>query len=123
MDIKEILSSTNSIDYKINALRKRTVHVPLWSTLLEKYEPSNHEVINDTLSLKDKDNGEKSARISIGLEKLLTNRVNQFTFAIPVKRGYNTPSNETQSAIITASQNTNGTKGSRTYQSMRPLFL
>ena len=52
MEIKEILSSTNSIDYKINALRKRTVHVPLWSTLLEKYEPSNHEVVNDTLSLK-----------------------------------------------------------------------
>lgn len=105
MEIKEILSSTNSIDYKINALRKRTVHVPLWSTLLELYEPSNHEVINDTLSLKDKDNGEKSARISIGLEKLLTNRVNQFTFAIPVKREYNTPSNETQSAIITAIEN------------------
>lgn len=105
MDIKEILSSEKSIDQKINELKKRTVLVPLWSTLLEKYEPANHKVLSDTLSLKDKENGEKSARIAIGLEKLLTNRINQFTFAIPVKRKYNTPSNDTQSAIITAIEN------------------
>ena len=105
MDIKEILNSANSIDQKINALKKRTVYVPLWSSLLEKYEPSNHKVLTDTLSLKDKENGEKSARIAIGLEKLLANRVNQFTFAIPVKRKYVTPVNDTQSAIINAIEN------------------
>ena len=105
MDIKEILSKTYSIDQKINELKKRTVIVPLWSTLLETYEPANHAVLSDTLSLKDKENGEKSARIAIGLEKLLVNRVNQFTFAIPVKRKYNTPANDTQSAIITAIDN------------------
>lgn len=105
MDIKEILGNVNSIDQKINALKKRTVFVPLWSSLIENYEPSNHKVLTDTLSLKDKENGEKSARISIGLEKLLANRINQFTFAIPVKRQYNTPSNDAQSAIITAIEN------------------
>lgn len=102
MDIKEILNSTNSIDTKINELKKRTVLVPLWSDLLQNYEPANHRVLSDTLSLKDKENGEKSARISIGLEKLLANRVNQFTFAIPVKRKYNTTANEMQSKIISA---------------------
>lgn len=102
MDINEILDPSKSIDSKINALKGKTVPVPLWSSLLEMYEPSHHKVLTDTLSLKDKENGEKSARISIGLEKLLANRVNQFTFAIPVKRKYNTPSNETQSSIINA---------------------
>lgn len=102
MDIKDIIGSANTIDQKINELKKRTVHVPLWSTLLETYETSNHKVLTDTLSLKDKENGEKSSRIAIGLEKLLVNRVNQFTFAIPVKREYNTPSNEVQSDIIRA---------------------
>lgn len=102
MDIKEILSNTNSIDQRINELKKRTVCVPLWSSLLETYETSNHKVLTDTLSLKDKENGEKSSRIAIGLEKLLANRVNQFTFAIPVKREYNTPSNALQSEIINA---------------------
>ena len=102
MDIKEILGNTNSIDQKINALKKRTICVPLWSVLVESYEASNHKVLKDTLSLKDKENGEKSCRISIGLEKLLVNRVNQFTFAIPVKREYNTPLNETQTSIINA---------------------
>lgn len=102
MDIKEIIGSANTIDQKINELKKRTVHVPLWSTLLETYETSNHKVLTDTLSLKDKENGEKSSRIAIGLEKLLVNRVNQFTFAIPVKREYNTSSNEVQSDIIRA---------------------
>lgn len=102
MDIKEILDPSKSIDSKINELKKRTVIVPLWSTLLETYEPANHQVLSDTLSLKDKENGEKSARIAIGLEKLLTNRINQFTFAIPVRREYLAPENDTQSAIINA---------------------
>lgn len=102
MDIKEILGNTNSIDQKINALKKRTICVPLWSDLLKTYETSNHEVLTDTLSLKDKENGEKSSRIAIGLDKLLASRFNQFTFAIPVKREYNKPSNDTQTAIIGA---------------------
>lgn len=102
MDIKEIIGSANTIDQKINELKKRTIHVPLWSTLLGTYETSNHEVLTDTLSLKDKENGEKSSRIAIGLDKLLASRFNQFTFAIPVKREYNKPSNDIQTAIIGA---------------------
>ena len=102
MDIKEILGNTNSIDQKINALKKRTICVPLWSVLLKTYETSNHEVLTDTISLKDTENGEKSSRIAIGLDKLLASRFNQFTFAIPVKREYNKPSNDTQTAIIGA---------------------
>lgn len=102
MDIKEIFDSANSIDQKINALKERTVIVPLWSTLLNIYEPSCHEVLTDTIGLKDKKSGEKSARISIGLEKLLVNRYCQFTFAINVKRQYAAAQNETQQKIQTA---------------------
>lgn len=102
MDIKEIIGSANTIDQKITELKKRTICVPLWSVLLKTYETSNHEVLTDTLSLKDKENGEKSSRIAIGLDKLLASRFNQFTFAIPVKREYNKPSNDTQTAIIGA---------------------
>lgn len=102
MDIKEIFDSANSIDQKINALKERTISVPLWSTLLNIYEPSCHEVLTDTIGLKDKKNGEKSARISIGLEKLLVNRYCQFTFAINVKRQYATAQNDIQQKIQTA---------------------
>ena len=49
MDIKEILGNTNSIDQKINALKKRTICVPLWSVLLKTYETSNHEVLTRPL--------------------------------------------------------------------------
>lgn len=102
MDIKEIFDSAKSIDQKINALKERTVTVPLWSTLLNIYEQSCHEILTDTIGLKDKKNGEKSARISIGLEKLLVNRYCQFTFAINVKRQYAVVQNETQKKIQTA---------------------
>ena len=100
MDIKEILGNTNSIDQKINALKKRTICVPLWSVLLKTYETSNHEVLTDTISLKDKENGEKSSRIAIGLDKLLASRFNQFTFAIPVKREYKKPSTLNVESLI-----------------------
>ena len=55
--------------------------------------------MTDTISLRDKDNGEKSSRIAVALEKLLTNRITEFTFSIPVKRKYNTPENGIQREI------------------------
>lgn len=60
---------------------------------------TSHKVMTDTISLRDKDNGEKSSRIAVALEKLLTNRITEFTFSIPVKRKYNTPENDIQREI------------------------
>ena len=99
MNIEEILKKTDTISQKIEELRRRTVMVPLWSDLLSLYEPASHKVMTDTISLRDKDNGEKSSRIAVALEKLLTNRITEFTFSIPVKRKYNTPENDIQREI------------------------
>lgn len=99
MNIEEILKKTDTISHKIEELRKRTIVVPSWSYLLGLYEPESHKVMTDTTNLRDKDNGEKSSRIAVALEKLLTNRMTEFTFSIPVKRRYNTPDNDIQKEI------------------------
>ena len=73
-------------------LKNKSVPVPNWGELVNEYEPSLHEVTKDHVNLKDKKNGtEKSARISLGLEKLLSSRMSEFTFSIPVKRIYHYP--------------------------------
>ncbi len=95
MDINEIINSGKGISAIISDLKKKSVNIPEWSTLLKDYEPSLHKVVKDHTTLKDKRNGtEPSARLAIGLEKLLSKRVNEFTFAIPVKRIYNIPAND-----------------------------
>lgn len=89
MNINEIISSDKGISEIITDLKKKSVIVPEWSVLLHDYEPSMHKVVRDHTALKDKKNGtEPSARLAIGLEKLLCNRINEFTFSIPVKRVY-----------------------------------
>lgn len=95
MDINEIINSNKGISEIISDLKKKSVNVPEWSILLKDYEPSLHQVVKDHTTLKDKRNGtEPSARLAIGLEKLLTRRINEFTFAIPVKRTYNIASED-----------------------------
>ena len=92
-DIREILNLSTEAD-KIQALKQKNVFVPSWSELVKDYEPKKHAIVEDKASRKDKvkANGivEKASRIYLGLEKLLTNRISEFAFAIPVKRIYNT---------------------------------
>ena len=79
-----------------------------WGGRLDKlYYPEKHEIVDDTVCLKDKirNDGhiEKSARITIGLEKLLCKRMSEFTFSIPVKRIYsNIEDNEKRKAVVKA---------------------
>lgn len=88
--IEEIINSQRNVSEIISDLKKKSVSVPEWNDLIKDYEPSEHKIVDDHVTLKDKKGGtEPSARISIGLEKLLCNRINEFTFAIPVKREYN----------------------------------
>ena len=98
MDLAEILM-LDTIQAKVSALKEKSVCVPDWETLLEDYEPTKHAILEDKTSRVDKHRSdgteEPASRISIGLEKLLTKRVNEFTFAIPVRRVYtNTEDNE-----------------------------
>lgn len=98
-------SSSSAI---INKLKDLSISLPKWKGCLEKdYNPDKHEILGDTVRLRDKvlkDGGvEKSARITVGLEKLLCKRMSEFTFAIPVKRIYsNVDDNEKRKAVVKA---------------------
>ena len=82
----------NDVGSIIGELKQRVLDIPLWSTLLSEYEPMLHEIVEDHVGRQDRtlDDGivEKAARLPIGLEKLLTRRISEFTMAIPVKRVY-----------------------------------
>ena len=104
-DIREILNLSTEAD-KIQALKQKNVCVPCWSDLRKDYEPTEHTIVKDTITRKDKikSNGviDKASRIYIGLEKLLTNRMSEFTFAIPVKRIYSGLENKKSQEISKA---------------------
>ena len=106
-EITAILDNTRPVDNIINDLKEKSVTVPSWDKLLKDYEPTEHEIVSDTVTRKDKvrSNGdtERASRIYIGLEKLLTKRMTEFMFAIPVKRVYhNIEDNETRQSIVKA---------------------
>lgn len=81
-----------SITDKIAALKERSTKPHHWGDLIKDYEPSLHAITTDRQGRKDKIHSDgsmdRASRLSIGLEKLLTKRMNEFTFAIPVKRNY-----------------------------------
>lgn len=92
----------------VKELQKKPYNIPSWSVLINDYEPTLHSILTDPMGRKDKfdSNGNligKASRIYIGLEKLLTNRMTEFCFAIPVKRVYrNTEDNPKRQEIAKA---------------------
>ena len=106
-EITQILDLSRPVDNIINDLKEKSVCVPEWDVLLKAYEPKLHEIVTDTVNRKDKirkdGSKEEAARIYIGLEKLLTKRMTEFMFAIPVKRIYhNIEGNDTRQQIAKA---------------------
>jgi ribosome-associated translation inhibitor RaiA len=97
IDLDEIFSHTD-VSTIIGRLKERSVSVPSWSQLITEYEPRLHEIVEDKVGRRDKElpGGavEKAARIPIGLEKLLTRRISEFTVSIPVKRVYSYDRND-----------------------------
>lgn len=91
-DISTIIDFSRNASDIIADLKEKSVTVPDWEKLIEDYEPTKHKIVNDTVTLKDKTRSdgtlEPSARITLGLEKLLAKRVTEFTFAIPPRRVY-----------------------------------
>lgn len=63
-----------------------------WSEMRKHYEPKLHHILFDKEGRKDKTRSDgtidKASRISIGLDKLVVNRMTEFMFSIPVKRTY-----------------------------------
>lgn len=91
IDIDAILSNENIKD-KISSLKERSTKPHEWAKLRADYEPSLHKIASDKQGRKDKIHSDGTmdvaARLTIGLERLLAKRMNEFTFAIPVKRNY-----------------------------------
>lgn len=109
-EITAILDSTRPVDDIINDLKEKTVCVQSWDELIKDYEPTLHTIVTDAAGRKDKVKSdgtiEKASRIHIGLEKLLTKRMTEFMFSIPVKRIYhNVENNETRQQIAKAIEN------------------
>lgn len=109
-EITAIFDSSRPIDNIINDLKEKSVCVPLWDKLIKDYEPTLHDIVSDTITRKDKIKSdgtvEKASRIYIGLEKLLTKRMTEFMFSIPVKRIYhNIENNKTRQQIAKAIEN------------------
>lgn len=107
IDLSSINFDGGDISETIDMLKNKSVSVPSWDNLLIDYEPTKHNILTDTTVLKDKIRSDghidKSARITVGLEKLHVKRKSEFTFAIPVKRVYhNLEANETRKAISKA---------------------
>ena len=97
INIEDLFSLTD-VSEIIGKLKERSIYVPSWSKLIIEYEPSLHEIVEDKTGRRDKilPGGivEKAARIPIGLEKLLTRRISEFTVSIPVKRIYSYDKND-----------------------------
>lgn len=106
-EITRILDLSRPVGDIICDLKGKTVLLKPWSELIKAYEPKMHEIVNDKTNRKDKirkdGSKEEAARIYIGLEKLLTKRMTEFMFAIPVKRIYhNIEGSETRQQIAKA---------------------
>lgn len=102
-----LFSDATTIEGKIKALKNKSLKIPSWGSLIEDYEPLKHLIMTDTQSRQKKFRSdgsvEEPARIAIALEQLLCKRVNEFTFAIPVKRVYsNVDDNPTRKEIVKA---------------------
>ena len=104
VDFDSIDFDSKNISETITSLKEKSVSVPKWEKLLVDYEPTKHEILSDTTTLKDKIRSDgqtdKSARIIVGLEKLHVRRMAEFTYSIPVKRVYsNVDDNYTRKQI------------------------
>ena len=110
--IEEILSRENgrSIGSIIDDLKQKSTTPPSWSSLKKVFSPEEHGITKDKKLRRDRvvhtDQGdiiEEAARIPLGLEELLAERINQFSFTIPVKREYsNLEDSETRRLIAEA---------------------
>lgn len=106
-EIKRILDSSRPVGDIITDLKQKSVEVPSWSDLIKSYEPTFHDIVKDNVKRRDRTRAdgtiEKASRIYLGLEKLLTSRITEFMFAIPVKRVYhNTEDSQVRQQIANA---------------------
>lgn len=91
----------------VKILSEKQLDIPLWEKIKRDYEPKLHRINFDKTGREDKVRSsgrvDRASRIHIGLEKLLTARMSEFMFALPVKRIYhNIEDNPTRQEIAKA---------------------
>lgn len=94
MDLEAIFKEGRTPQEIISDLKEKSVIIPAWNELERNYDPRKHEIlINKELRPKDKKkNGqiEKAARLTYSAEMIVTRRMTQMAFTIPVERKYET---------------------------------
>lgn len=105
--LEEIFESGRTVSQIIDDLKITVIKdIPSWEELLKDYDPKQHFIYTDpSRQQKVLEDGSKEypARIILPLEKLLTKRISDYTFAIPVKRVYSgVDDNETRQNIVNA---------------------
>ncbi len=101
--IDEILKGGRTAEATIDALKEKTICVPVWGGvhgLGREYDPKQHPVMDkgkypDTVT---SDGVEPVTRITCGLQKLAAKRMTELVCGIPVKRVYK-PENDKQKEI------------------------
>jgi hypothetical protein len=89
MNINDLLNQDNESTV-LTQLKRKKVDVPEWDTLKSIYEGDKHSVNDKSLRQDKVNNGkiEKVSRIYLDIPKLITSRMVEFMFSIPVKRVY-----------------------------------
>lgn len=105
--LEEIFDSNRTISEIIDDLKITVISdIPSWETILKDYDPKQHFIYTDpSREKKVMEDGsiDIPAKIILPLEKLLTKRITDYTFAIPVKRVYSgVDNNETRQNIVNA---------------------
>jgi hypothetical protein len=106
MELDEIFVEGRSIEDTISDLKEKDVDVTPWSELSKEYIPSEHEIMTDKITRKDKTRKdgtvEKVARVTYGSQRMYSRRMTQMAFSIPVARLYDTGKDEERKAISDA---------------------
>lgn len=106
MNLDEILNNEKSIDTKVSSIkRQKTIGVESWAKIERQYDPTQHSIVRDQTTRKDKirkDGVEKASRITYGQQKMFARRMTQMAFAIPVKREFDTGNDEVKKEIASA---------------------
>lgn len=90
--LEEIFAEQRTPDEIISDIGSRSKDIPSWKELRKQYEPKQHPIVSDpSLRPKEKNkNGQRDvpAKIAYPAEKIVTRRMVQMAFTIPVKRVY-----------------------------------
>ena len=98
--LEEIFNGENSPEKIMGILSEQKKDCPTWPEIEKDFNPLKHDIVNDRTrrpKVKIK-NGQKEvpARLLYPAEMIAARRMTQMAFAIPVKRVYSKPSNDSE---------------------------